>query len=103
MTVYTNCADHGSDAARDMEFGGAGTIIGLTEVQTGPSTYTAIGHCRVRIYDQKGGGLVREVWSDLAGHYTVPLINPRVEYFAVAFDPAGLYDATATRNLQVTP
>jgi hypothetical protein len=92
----------GQVAGMDLEYGGLGTLAGLTEVQTGPNTLVPLGKCKVWILDQAGGYLVRQVMSDANGVYSVPYLNATKVYLAIAFDPSGQYDVAATRSLQVT-
>lgn len=75
----------------------------ITELQTGPQTLAPYGHCVVGLYNQTTLQLVRQGISDAGGHRTFPYIDATAAYFAVAFDPAGIYDMVATRNLQLSP
>lgn len=80
---------------------GLGTITGVAKVQTGPSTYTILGGCKVLICEHPSGSVVGVAFSNSAGVYSLPLVDPTREYYAAAFDPAGQYDMAATRSLQV--
>lgn len=83
------------------DLNGPGTLTGYTRVQTGPTTYTALGNCVVSLLDAKTKRIVAQTVSDNAGNYTFTDLNPARSYYANAFDPTGTYDVTATNNLQV--
>jgi hypothetical protein len=84
------------------DLNGPGTLTGYTRVQTGPSTYTAMGNCVVSLFDAKTKRIVAQTVSAADGTYTFTGINPARNYYANAFDPTGTYDVTATSNLQIT-
>lgn len=91
-------------ASDDGFAGGTATIIGITQVQTGPTTYVRLPNCPVWLYDQTtGAGPIRKTVSDAQGNYTFTGLSADRTYFDVAFDPAGTYDVAATRNLEITP
>jgi hypothetical protein len=91
----------GKAAWFDTVYGGGASITGTTKIQTGPSTILPYGNCLVWIMDQRSGLMVRTLYSDAGGNFTVPSVNPGKSYLAIAFDPAGIYDVVATRDLQV--
>lgn len=62
-----------------LRFGGTYRIAGTV------SRLGVAGKYRVRLYDQRSGIIVREVWSDEAGNYAFNYIADGV-YYVVAFD-----------------
>ena len=84
------------------DYNGPGTMTGYTRVQTGPTSYTAIGNCIVTLFDRKSKRIVAETISNAAGLYTFTDLNPSRSYYANAFDPTGTYDVTATSNQEIT-
>lgn len=86
----------------DNRFGGSGTVSGVTERQTGPASFVAVGYAAVWVYDQATGIRVAVTTSGADGTYSVSGLNPGRTYYAIAWDPGGVYDLAATRNLPLT-
>jgi len=84
--------------AQDIENGGAGRIDGTTK-NVGSPDYPVSR--RVRLFRKRDGVLVAETWSDAAGNYAFPRLRPGLEYFVMAHDHTGLYNAVITDS--VTP
>ena len=80
--------------ARDMEFGGAGTITGQTLVKDGgPEVPT---RARVRLLRVRDGVLARETWSDPAtGAYSFAGLDAAQQFVALAQKPDGAYEPVA--------
>lgn len=94
---YTQASDNGAH-------GGTAHISGITQLQTGPTTYVRVPFCPVWLYDQAtGAGPIRKTVSDANGNYSFTGLSAARTYFDVAFHPQGLYDVAATRNLPVIP
>lgn len=82
---------------------GSGSISGVTNVKAGLATETPLGHCLVTLHERQSKSPVATTISDANGNYQFMDVSPAFTFYAVAFDLSGLYDATATQNLQVTP
>ena len=80
--------------ARDMEFGGAGTIAGQTLVKdAGPEVPT---RARVRLLRARDGVLARETWSDpTTGAYSFTGLDTTQQFVALAQKPDGTYEPVA--------
>jgi hypothetical protein len=98
------CAAHGVNPVRDVEHGGPAIVRPNTQtmLQTGPGTFAGYPYCRIWIIDLRNGMIVRQVYSDADGNYSVAHLNPAIPYLAIAFDPQNLYDVAATRDLVVS-
>lgn len=80
--------------ARDMEFGGAGTIAGQTLLKDGgPEVPT---RARVLLLRKRDSLLARETWSDPAtGAYSFTDLDPAQQFIALAQKPDGAYEPVA--------
>lgn len=76
-------------AARDMEDGGIGMIIGNTKNAGSPDYPVAR---RVRLLRRRDGRLARETWSDAAGNFAFLNVRHDVAYVLVSHDHTGLYN-----------
>lgn len=90
--LYTATAH--SHVARDMEFGGPGTITGQTLVKDGgPEVPT---RARVRLLRARDAALARETWSDPAtGAYSFAGLDTATPFVALAQKPDGAYEPVA--------
>jgi hypothetical protein len=83
--------------ARDMEFGGGGTIYGTTKIKGTPNTPTK---ARVRLLRDRDGLLARETWSDPAtGAYSFTGIDTAQKFTALAQDLNGSFRPVAASQL----
>ena len=80
-----------SRMARDMEFGGAGTVTGQTLVKDGgPEVPT---RARVRLLRARDGLLARETWSDpVTGAYSFAGLDVNQEFIGMAQHPGGAFE-----------
>jgi len=83
-------------------FTGPLSISGDTKVQSFANVQTVAPFTPVFLFEKASGILVAKTVSDANGAYAFHFLSGDYAYFAVAFDPTGTYDATATQNLQVT-
>lgn len=90
------------EALRDLEDFGAFRIVGTVKEKALPSNLPL--RRRVQLFDQVGGRLVREAWSDAAtGAYAFHGIRGDRRYFVVAFDHTESYRAVIADNLTPEP
>jgi hypothetical protein len=83
--------------ARDMEFGGKGTIYGTTKIKGTPNTPTK---ARVRLLRDRDGLLARETWSDPAtGAYSFTEIDTAQQFTVLAQDLNGAFRPVAASQL----
>jgi hypothetical protein len=83
--------------ARDMEFGGKGTIYGTTKIKGTPDTPTK---ARVRLLRDRDGLLARETWSDPAtGAYSFTEIDTAQKFTVLAQDLNGAFRPVAASQL----
>jgi hypothetical protein len=83
--------------ARDMEFGGSGTIYGTTKIKGTPNTPTK---ARVRLLRDRDGLLARETWSDQAtGAYSFTEIDTAQRFTVLAQDLNGAFRPVAASQL----
>jgi hypothetical protein len=82
-------------------FSGSGGVSGVTQVQAGPNNFRPFAVAKVRIHELRTGALVGETASGADGAYYYFGVNPDFKFYAVAFDPSGVYDVCATADLQV--
>jgi hypothetical protein len=83
--------------ARDMEFGGSGTIYGTTKIKGTPDTPTK---ARVRLLRDRDGLLARETWSDPAtGAYSFSGIDTAQQFTVLAQDLNGAFRPVAASQL----
>jgi hypothetical protein len=84
--------------ARDMEFGGIGTIYGTTKIKGTPNTPTK---ARVRLLRDRDGLLARETWSDPAtGAYSFTGIDTAQMFTVLAQDLNGAFRPVAASQLK---
>ena len=74
----------------DAEHGGRGRIVGTTQADGDPDYPVSR---RVRLLRQRDGALVRETWSDAAGHYAFDRLRHDVPYVLMSHDHTGLFNA----------
>lgn len=85
--------------AVDLLHGGDGTIRGTVERKSDP--LNAMLRRRVRLYNERTGQLVAQVWSDaVTGEYRFTGIDAGEKYTALAYDYEHNYRAEAADNLQ---
>jgi hypothetical protein len=83
--------------ARDMEFGGSGTIYGTTKIKGTPDTPTK---ARVRLLRDRDSLLARETWSDPAtGAYSFTGIDIAQKFTVLAQDSNGAFRPVAASQL----
>ena len=83
--------------ARDIEFGGPGTIYGTTKTKGTPNLPTK---ARVVLLHQRSKQPVRETWSDpVTGNFAFPGIDTRQAWLVLAEDAAGGFRPVAASQL----
>ena len=83
--------------ARDVEFGGAGTIYGTTKTKGTPNTPTK---ARVVLQHQRSKLPVRETWSDpVTGNFVFTGIDTNQQFLTLAEDAAGNFRPVAASRL----
>ncbi len=83
--------------ARDIEFGGPGTIYGTTKTKGTPNQPT---HARVVLLHQRSKLPVRETWSDpVTGNFAFPGIDTTQQFLTLAEDAAGNFRPVAANLL----
>ncbi len=83
--------------ARDVEFGGSGTIYGTTKIKGTPNTPAK---ARVRLLRDRDGLLARETWSDQAtGAYSFTGIDTAQQFTVLAQDLNGAFRPVAASQL----
>lgn len=83
--------------ARDIEFGGAGTIYGTTKTKGTPNVPTK---ARVVLQHQRSKLPVRETWSDpVTGAFTFTGIDPNQQFLTLAEDAAGNFRPIAANRI----
>ena len=84
--------------ARDVEFGGSGTVYGTVKRDADPVDLPM--RRRVRLFDERSGLLVREAWSDAAtGAYSFAGLDASRTYTVVAYDHDRAYRAVIADNM----
>lgn len=84
--------------AKDMNFGGAGTVYGVVE-EKGALINAALRR-RVVLISERTRQAIRETWSDRAtGSYSFHDIDATKKYTALAYDYEHNYRAVAADNL----
>ncbi len=83
----------GGRQSRDMVYGGDGQFSNPpnTPILKDGVPYQA----RIRVFEERSGHLVRELWSDADGFWTITHLNRNLSYLVVAYDgayPAQAYD-----------
>lgn len=81
--------------------GGFGRIRGTVEERASPSDRPLSR--RVRLFHERSGRFVAEVWSDAAGAYEFSGIDPAERYTVAAYDYAENYRAVIADNLLPEP
>lgn len=79
--------------ARDAKWGGEGTLAGTTKAKLPNGQVVTYANARVRLHERKTGELVRETWSGADGAYTFPKLTTNAEFYVVADDVLGNYNA----------
>lgn len=88
---------HRLQLARDVEFGGSGTVYGTTKTKGTPNLPTK---ARVVLLHQRSKLPVREVWSDpTTGDFAFEGIDTRQEFLTLAEDAAGNFRPVAASRL----
>ena len=83
--------------ARDIEFGGPGTIYGTTKTKGTPNQPT---HARVVLLHQRSKLPVRETWSDpVTGNFAFTGIDTTQQFLTLAEDAAGNFRPVAANRL----
>lgn len=83
--------------ARDIEFGGPGTIYGTTKTKGTPNHPT---HARVVLQHQRSKLPVRETWSDpVTGNFAFTGIDTTQQFLTLAEDTAGNFRPVAANRL----
>ena len=91
----TRCAD--LSLARDVEFGGAGTIYGTTKTKGTPNAPTK---ARVVLAHQRSKLPVREAWSDpITGYFEFRGIDVNQQFLTLAEDADGTFRPVAANRL----
>ena len=86
-----------SQLARDIEFGGAGTVYGTTKTKGAPNLPTK---ARVVLLHQRSKQPVREVWSDpITGAFVFEGIDTTQQFLTLAEDAAGNFRPVAASRL----
>lgn len=84
-------------SARDIEFGGAGTIYGTTKTKGTPNLPTK---ARVVLLHQRSKLPVRETWSDpTTGYFEFRSIDVNQQFLTLAEDADGTYRPVAANRL----
>ena len=85
------------DLARDIEFGGAGTVYGTTKTKGTPNLPTK---ARVVLLHQRSKLPVRETWSDpVTGAFAFTGIDTNQQFLTLAEDAAGNFRPVAANRL----
>ena len=83
--------------ARDVEFGGPGTIYGTTKTKGTPNLPTK---ARVVLLHQRSKLPVRETWSDpVTGNFAFTGIDTNQQFITLAEDAAGNFRPVAANRL----
>jgi hypothetical protein len=84
--------------ARDVEFGGPGTIYGTTKTKGTPSNLPT--KARVVLLHQRSKQPVRETWSDpVTGAFAFAGIDTNQQFLTLAEDAAGNFRPVAASRL----
>ena len=84
--------------ARDVEFGGAGSVPGTVRRDADPVDLPL--RRRVRLHRDVDGMMLRETWSDATtGAYLFTDINPAITYTVISYDHEHNYRAVAADNI----
>lgn len=84
--------------ARDMEFGGNGTVYGTVDRKGTPANIPL--RRRVRLLSDTSGAMVRETWSDATtGAFAFSGIDPAQRYTTLVYDHEHNFRAEAADNL----
>ena len=84
--------------ARDIEFGGQGTIYGTTKTKGSPANVPA--KARVVLLHQRSKLPVRETWSDpVTGSFAFTGIDTTQQFLTLAEDAAGNFRPVAANRL----
>lgn len=98
MEAFSAATLPGLELARDIEFGGRGSITGTVKRDADPAALPL--RRRVRLFDERSGLLVREAWSDAAtGAYGFAGLDATRTYTVVAYDHEHAYRAVIADNM----
>lgn len=85
----------------DLQDGGDGKITGTTNKGLFPGT--PVGR-RVRLFSERDGRLIREMWSDsVSGEYAFYNVSRAVKYTVIAYDHTGFYNAKIISGATADP
>lgn len=85
----------------DLQDGGAGKVSGTVMVDATPD-YPVWR--RIRLFCERDGRLVREVWSDpVSGVYTFDCISLALTYTVVAYDHTGYFNGQIRTGVIADP
>jgi hypothetical protein len=100
---YTTTRVRGADTAtrRDMQYFGAGQIVGTVKEKNTPANTPLVR--RVRLVHERTGNLVRETWSDAAGNYAFTELDTSAAYTVLSYDHLHNYRAVIADNLTPEP
>lgn len=79
---------------------GTGSIVGTVKEKASPANLPLAR--RVALFRHADDQKVAEGWSDTAGNYAFANVDPRLNYYVVAFDHTGTYRAVVADNLTPT-
>lgn len=96
-TVFSFASPSRCDLARDIEFGGSGTVYGTVKEKTTPAN-TPLRR-RVYLMDQRSRLVVRETWSDaVTGEFEFRFVKEGIKWFVYSLDHEGHYAPTSADN-----
>lgn len=96
-TVFSFASPSRCDLARDIEFGGSGTVYGTTKTKGAPNLPTK---ARVVLQHQRSKLPVRETWSDpVTGAFVFAGVDTSQQFLVVAEDAEGHFRPVAANRL----
>lgn len=96
-TVNLRVLDLGAARVRDQYFGGRGRVYGTVKVKGTPD-YAV--YRRVRLFRDRDGVCVGEVWSDpTTGAYEFTYVDETLRYTVVSYDHFASFRAVVADNL----
>ena len=97
VAAHTCATPSRADWARDVEFGGAGTVYGTTKIKGTPNLPIK---ARVVLLHQRSKLPVRETWSDpTTGYFEFRGIDTNQQFLTLAEDAEGHFRAVAANRL----
>lgn len=75
-----------------------GRIVGTVKQKSDPINIPLSR--RVRLYRERDGALIREVWSDAGGGYSFECVEELEKYTVVAWDYQRMFRAVVADNIQ---